>query len=91
MLKNGQNEFTKNENSKVRIKVINELCISAATCIIQAPNTFDLDDDGIAYVKEGTWDEAQTIINAAASCPTTAIIIEDMQGNQIYPEVKIGA
>ena len=50
MLKNGQNEFTKNENSKVRIKVINELCISAATCIIQAPNTFDLDDDGIAYV-----------------------------------------
>ena len=42
-------------------------------------------------LQEGTWDEAQTIINAAASCPTTAIIIEDMQGNQIYPEVKIGA
>ena len=81
----GQNEFTQSPDSKVRIKVINELCISAATCIIKAPNTFDLDDDGIAYVKDGTWDEAQTIIEGAMSCPTTAIIVEDLEGNQIYP------
>lgn len=85
-MKNGQNTFATNKDSKVKIKVINELCISAGTCIIHAPDTFDLDEDGIAYVKEGTWDEAQTIIAAAASCPTTAIIIEDLQGNQIYPE-----
>ena len=86
-MKNGQNEFAINPNSKVKIKVINELCISAATCVITAPKTFDLDDDGIAYVKEGTWDEAQTIIKGAASCPTTAIIIEDLEGNQIYPKI----
>ena len=85
--KNGQNEFTTNKDSKVKIKVINELCISAGTCIIHAPDTFDLDEDGIAYVKEGTWDEAQAIIIAAASCPTTAIIIQDLEGNQLYPEV----
>ncbi len=87
-MKNGQNEFAKNENSKVKIKVINSLCISAGTCIIHAPDTFDLDEDGIAYVKEGTWDEAQVIIAAAASCPTTAIIIEDLNGIQIYPELS---
>lgn len=81
----GQDEFTQNPDSKVRIKVINELCISAATCVIVAPETFDLDDDGIAYVKEGTWNDAQTIIQGAMSCPTTAIIIEDLAGNQIYP------
>lgn len=86
MLKNGQNSFATNPNSKVKIKVINELCISAGTCIIHAPQTFDLDEDGIAYVKEGTWDEAETIIKGAQSCPTTAIIVEDMAGNQIYPE-----
>lgn len=85
MSKKGQNEFVHNSNSKVRIKVINELCISAATCIIHAPDTFDLDEDGIAFVKEGTWDDANTIIDAAASCPTTAIIIEDLNGNQLYP------
>lgn len=87
-MKRGQNQFTQNPDSKVRIKVINNLCISAGTCIIHAPKTFDLDDDGIAYVKEGTWDEAQIIIAAAASCPTSAIIIEDLNGVQLYPEVK---
>ena len=85
-MKNGQNEFTQNPDSKVKIKVINELCISAATCIIHAPDTFDLDEDDIAYVLEGTWDDAETIIKAAKSCPTTAIIIEDLEGNQLYPE-----
>jgi len=84
-MKRGQNEFTQNPDSKFRIKVINAMCISAATCIIRAPNTFDLDEGGIAYVKEGTWDDAVSIIDAAKSCPTTAIIIEDLQGNQVYP------
>ena len=86
-MKRGQNEFTQSPDSKFRIKVINSLCISAATCVIRAPNTFDLDDDGIAYVKEGTWDDAIAIIEGAKSCPTTAIIIEDFQGNQVYPVV----
>jgi ferredoxin len=85
-MKNGQNSFTANKESKLKIKVINDLCISAATCIIQAPSTFDLDEDGIAYVKIGTWDDAVEIIDAAKSCPTTAIIIENESGEQIYPE-----
>ena len=83
--KNGQNHFAVNADSKVKIKVINELCISAGICIIRAPKTFDLDDDGIAYVKEGTWDEAFDIIEGAKACPTTAIIVEDLEGNQLYP------
>ncbi|MBT6401578.1 ferredoxin [candidate division WWE3 bacterium] len=82
----GQNEFTVDENTKLKIKVINDLCISAATCIIRGPKTFDLDDDGIAYVKEGTLDDAVDIIEAAKSCPTTAIIIEDMNGKTLWPE-----
>ena len=76
----------KNSNSKVIIKVINEKCISAATCIVRAPNTFELDDDGLVYCKETTWDEAEDIISAAESCPTTAIIVEDLEGNQLYPK-----
>ncbi len=85
--KNGQNSFAINPDSKVKIKVINEKCISAATCVIKAPNTFDLDDDGIAFVKETNWDDAQTIIEGAMSCPTTAIIVEDLNGNQIWPKI----
>lgn len=88
MDKNGQNSFATHSDSKVKIKVINHLCISAGICIIRAPETFDLDDDGIAFVKSGTWDDAVQIIEAAKSCPTTAIIIEDLEGNQIYPPEK---
>lgn len=83
--KKGQDTFTTSQDSKVKIKVIKDLCISAATCIIKAPDTFDLDDDGIAYVKEGNLDDDNTIIEGAMACPTNAIVIEDMKGNQIYP------
>lgn len=82
---NGQDEFAENPKSKVKIKVIKEKCISAATCIIHAANTFDLDEDGIAYVKEASWDDAATVVAAAQSCPTMAIIVEDMDGNQLWP------
>lgn len=91
MSKSGQDTFAENAQSKVKIKIIKGSCISAAICIVKSPNTFDLDEDGIAFVKEGTWDDAATIINAAKSCPTLAIIIEDMSGKQIYPEVSANA
>lgn len=85
MYKNGQDEFAINPGAKVKIKVLTEKCISAATCIIYASNTFELDEDGLAYVRETTWDEAATIVQAAQSCPTSAIIVEDMTGNRLWP------
>lgn len=86
MLINGQDAFAINANSKVKIKIIKASCISAAICVIRAPNTFDLDADGIAYVKESTWDEAVDIMEAAKACPTLAIIVEDLEGNQLWPK-----
>lgn len=85
MPKNGQDEFATNPEAKVKIKVLKDKCISAATCIIHAANTFDLDEESIAYVKEASWDDAATIVQAAQSCPTMAIIVEDMEGNQLWP------
>jgi ferredoxin len=80
-----ESQTYKNDGSKVIIKVIKELCIGAATCVVFAPETFDLDGDGIVLVKEGTWNEAEEIIQAAQSCPTTAILVEDLEGNRLYP------
>jgi ferredoxin len=80
----GQDDFVGNE--KVNIKIIKDKCISAATCVVLAPDTFDLDEDGIAYVKEGSWDDAEQIIKAAESCPTLAVVVEDLEGNQIWPK-----
>ncbi|MFC1621908.1 ferredoxin [Patescibacteria group bacterium] len=75
------------EKKKLKIKIIRDKCISAATCVVHAPNTYALDDDGIAYVKEGEWDEAEKIIAGAKSCPTMAVIVEDMEGNQLWPKL----
>ena len=88
MYKRGQDEFSIDKEAKVKVKIINEKCISAATCIIYAQNTFDLDGEGIAFLKETTWDDASTIVQAAQSCPTTAIVVEDLDGNQLWPVLE---
>lgn len=81
---------------KYRVKVDRTLCIGAASCVAVAPNTFDLDSEGKAVIKQksGTStsdfvdfdninDTAANIQNAAKSCPVNAIIIEEVddQGN----------
>lgn len=82
----------------MRVRVDRELCIGAASCIALLPEVFELDEEGKALIKalDGSktseWTdysklsvEAQLILEAARSCPTNAIIIEDDDGKQIYP------
>ncbi|MEK7070831.1 MAG: ferredoxin [Patescibacteria group bacterium] len=69
----------------IEIKIIRDLCISAATCIVYAPSTFDLDEDNIAIIKEGDWDKLEKIIAAAQSCPVVAIEIYN-KGKKIHPK-----
>lgn len=74
-----------------KVKVLREACISAGSCVVLAPNTFELDEEGIAIVKaqggtpENT-DSDEDILAGAQSCPVDAIIVEDENGNQIWPE-----
>jgi len=71
----------------MKVKVDRELCTSVATCVEVAPNTFELDDEGIAVVKNDKGDAEETILQAAKSCPVNAIFVYDDDGKQIYPEV----
>lgn len=71
-----------------KVVVDKDLCIGAASCVAIAPDVFDLDDDGKAFVKEGaSFEDLQMILDAAESCPTSAISVFDEDGNQLYPEV----
>jgi len=70
----------------MKVKVDRELCTSVATCVEVAPNTFELDDEGIAVVKNDKGDAEATILQAAKSCPVNAIFVYDDNGKQIYPE-----
>lgn len=82
----------------MRVRVDRELCIGAASCLALLPEVFELDEEGKAVIKRAAGDktsdwtdykelpvEAAMILEAARSCPTNAIIIEDDSGKQIYP------
>ncbi len=72
---------------KLKITIIRDECIGDGACCDDAPNTFELDDDGIAVVKAGSADSRDTILTAARNCPTNAIVVEDAEsGQKLAPE-----
>jgi ferredoxin len=67
------------------VKVDRELCIGLSNCVAIAPTVFELDDrNKVVVLDPGSVDE-ETLMEAAESCPQNAIIIEDDEGNQLYP------
>lgn len=71
---------------KYKVKVVRDLCIGAASCIAVSPDTFLLDDQSKAVIKEDSQDIPENILMAAQSCPTAAIIIIDSEtGEQVWP------
>lgn len=73
------------KRGEYEIHIFRKKCIGAATCVVYAPNTFDLDTENIAIVKEGEWDRLEKIIAAAQSCPVVAIEVFE-KGKKIYPQ-----
>jgi ferredoxin len=84
-----------------KITVDRNLCIGVATCMISAGKVFEFDGENKAVVnmKDGSKTSGpvdrgnitdteisdETLIKAAQSCPTKAIILHDEEGKQIYP------
>ena len=84
-----------------KIVVNRDLCIAAASCVINAPGVFELDSDNKAIIMQkgdvknsgpadranftdGAVDDA-TLLAAAQSCPTRAILVYDEDEKQVYP------
>lgn len=71
---------------KYRIKIDRNLCIGAASCVALAMKTFALDEENKAEVVDQEGDLPETVKLAAESCPTKAIILENLEtGEQEYP------
>lgn len=83
-----------------KITVNRDLCIGAASCILAANTVFEFDGENKAVIilkdgkNSGPVEKSQlkdpaasdeTILKAARSCPTKAIILEDEEGKQIFP------
>lgn len=72
-----------------KIIVDRKACIGAATCIVVSPDSFELDSENIAVVKDNALDKSyDELLMAAQSCPVSAITLIDDDGNQIYPKPK---
>ncbi len=84
-----------------KLMIDRNLCIGAASCIAVAPGTFELDPENKAVLRrkvpppssdmtsradlEDQAIDDETLLLAAKSCPTAAIIVYDEDGKQIYP------
>jgi len=68
-----------------RIEIDRDLCIGAESCVIVAPDVFEMDDTQIAILKDPKGADDDTILQSAQACPVAAIILYDEEGNQMYP------
>jgi len=68
-----------------KVVVDRSLCIGAASCIAVAPGVFELDAENKAVLYNDKGADDDTILLAAKSCPTQAILVFDENGNQIFP------
>jgi ferredoxin len=59
----------------LRIEIDREKCMGSGNCSFWAPGTFDLDDEGIAIVKDPEGDPEDKVLLAGQGCPTQAIAI----------------
>lgn len=77
----------KKEGSKIaKIVIDRDLCITAASCIAVTGATFQLDNENKAVVIDANAADDETLVTAAESCPTKAILLFDKEGNKIYPK-----
>jgi ferredoxin len=58
-----------------RIEIDANKCMGSGNCSFWAPGTFDLGDDGVAFVKDEAGDDEDKIVLAAQGCPTQAIAV----------------
>ncbi len=70
-----------------KVWVDRNLCIGAGTCIAVSPKAYVLDNEAKATILNSIDDDSiENIIESAKACPVAAIIIEDAQGNRVFPK-----
>lgn len=68
------------------VEVDANVCIGAGPCVGVAPKTFELDGDAKAAILESCdEDDIETILNAARSCPVSAITVKNEKGETVFP------
>lgn len=62
------------------------LCVGFGDCIGEAPESFELDDEGIVAFKDDPDSaERERLVRACAACPVDALTVLDEDGKQLAP------
>ncbi len=73
-------------DGRVRIRVDHGLCVGNAMCVALAPGAFAHNADRQSEPLDPYDEAVDTILDAAASCPTGAIRVEDAgTGEWLFP------
>ena len=62
------------------IKILRDECIMSGLCVDEAPNTLELDDEGIPVVTKQNGDDDEALVAAAETCPVGCIVLTDASG-----------
>lgn len=71
---------------RLRIEVDYHRCVGSSICMLTAPRTFTLNQNGQSAVIDPEGDPLETVLEAAEGCPTMAITVFDADtGEQLFP------
>ena len=69
----------------MQVRILRKHCCGNAVCTEIAPDVFVLDTQRKATVLDPEAAALETLIEAAEACPCQAIVVEDDEGNAIFP------
>jgi ferredoxin len=68
------------------VRIDRLLCVGFGDCIDEAPESFELDGEGVVVFRaEADAGGRERIVRACASCPVDALTVLDGDGRQLAP------
>jgi ferredoxin len=69
----------------MQVRILRAECCGNAECVAIAPDVFALDSKNKAIVLDPEAASQEKLVEAAEACPCQAIIVEDDDGNTVFP------
>lgn len=79
-----ENRFQREVNG-LRVEIDRDLCVGFGDCIDASPESFELNEEGIAELTAPESAEREALLRACRSCPVDAITVRDEEGSLLAP------
>jgi ferredoxin len=69
----------------MQVRILRRECCGNGECVQIAPDVFAIDSQQKATVLDSEAAGRDALVEAAEACPCSAIVIEDDEGNRVFP------